>query len=239
MELSLSVEETALRLVLAILLGMLIGIERELTQKAAGLRTHTLVTLGTTVFTMISISNMRAHELFTASNLHMEQDVSRIAASIVSGIGFIGGGAVLRYGTTIRGLTTAASLWMAASVGMLIGTGNYWVSVMATFLTVFVLVVVRQLNRYFLHKQPKEYSMLQLKVTLKQAKAQAFQSWLEHYIGNDVVEGETSHPSPDEVSHSYVLNIGGKAVNTADMTRKISQLGGVVHCAFKFFQEED
>jgi hypothetical protein len=81
--------------------------------------------------------------------------------------------------------------------------------------------------------------MLRLQVTLKQDKAQYFQSWLEHYIGNDVVEGETSHPNPDEVSHSYMLNIGGKAINTADMTRKLAQLEGVVHCAFKFFQEED
>jgi putative Mg2+ transporter-C (MgtC) family protein len=91
MELSLSLQEIGLRLLLSVLLGMLIGIERELTQKAAGLRTHTLVTLGAAVFTMISISNMQAHEILATGNFHMEQDVSRIAASIVSGIGFIGG----------------------------------------------------------------------------------------------------------------------------------------------------
>ena len=180
MELSLSLQEIGLRLLLSVLLGMLIGIERELTQKAAGLRTHTLVTLGAAVFTMISISNMQAHEILATGNFHMEQDVSRIAASIVSGIGFIGGGAVLRFGASIRGLTTAASLWMAASVGMLVGTGNQGTAIMATALTVFILVIVRRLNRYFLHKQPKEYGLLRLRVTLLKNKAQFFQNWLEH-----------------------------------------------------------
>lgn len=239
MELSLSLQEAGLRLLLAVLLGMLIGIERELTQKAAGLRTHTLVTLGAAVFTMISISNMQAHSILPKMGFHMEQDVSRIAASIVSGIGFIGGGAVLRHGSAIRGLTTAASLWMAASIGMLVGTGNFGIAIMSTALTVFILVIVRRLNRYFLHKQPKNYSLMRLKVTVKKDKTQYFQNWLEHSMGNDVVEGDTSELNDEEVQYSYILNIGGRALNVPEVTRKLTQLEGVRHCSFKLFQEED
>jgi len=239
MELSLSFQETGLRLLLSVLLGMLIGIERELTQKAAGLRTHTLVALGATVFTMISVSNMQAHEILAAGNFHMEQDVSRIAAAIVSGIGFIGGGAVLRHGASIRGLTTAASLWMAASVGMLVGTGNYGVAVMSTALTVFILVIVRRLNRYFLHKQPKEYSVMRLRVSVYKEKTHYFQSWLEHYMGNSIVAGETTEVQPDQVQYTYRLNIGGRAVNTAEFNRRLSELEGVTSCSFNLYQEED
>lgn len=79
---------------------------------------------------------------------------------------FIGGGAVLRHGSAIRGLTTAASLWMAASIGMLVGTGNFGIAIMLTALTVFILVIVRRMNRYFLHKQPKDYNLTRLKVTV-------------------------------------------------------------------------
>lgn len=236
MELSLSMNEIGLRLVLATLLGMIIGIERELTQKSAGLRTHTLVMLGSTVFTMISVSNMQAHDLL---NFRMEQDVSRVAASVVSGIGFIGGGAVLRHGASVRGLTTAASLWMAASIGMLVGTGNYGTSTLATALTVFILVIVRRMNRYFLHKQPKEYSLMRLRVSLQKDKEQLFQNWLEHTFGSDIVEGETTTSNANETQYAYTLNIGGRAINTSDINRKLSQIDGVVSSSFKLFQEED
>jgi len=236
MELSLQLQEIGLRLVLAVLLGMIIGIERELTQKTAGLRTHTLVTLGSAVFTMISVSNMQAHDLL---HFRMEQDVSRIAASVVSGIGFIGGGAVLRHGASVRGLTTAASLWMAASIGMLVGTGNYGTSTMATALTVFILVIVRKLNRYFLHKQPKEYSLLRLRVVVEKEKAHHLQTWLEHSFGNDILEGETTTTTADEIHYAYTLNVGGRAVNTSDISRRLSLLEGVTCSSFKLFQEED
>ena len=110
--------ELMLRLVLAVGLGAALGIERESRNKTAGTRTHALVALGAA--------------LYTASGVFMGPDGitdrTRIAAQVVSGIGFIGGGAILRSGLTVTGITTAASLWMAASFGVAAGVGLYWVA---------------------------------------------------------------------------------------------------------------
>lgn len=116
-----------LRLLLAAVLGALVGLERELHEHPAGMRTHLLVSVGAASFTILSI------DAFGAPGA----DPGRIAAQIVSGIGFLGAGAILKEGATIRGLTTAASLWAVASVGMAAGAGAWAVAV-----TVAVLVVV-------------------------------------------------------------------------------------------------
>ncbi len=115
------------RLLLAAVLGALIGLERELHEHPAGMRTHLLVSVGSASFTILSI------EAFSAPGA----DPGRIAAQIVSGIGFLGAGAILKEGATIRGLTTAASLWAVASVGMAAGAGAWVVAV-----TVAVVVIV-------------------------------------------------------------------------------------------------
>src|SRR5262245_37891410 len=137
MEISLS--ESILRLLLAFLLGSVVGMEREYTQQSAGLRTHILVCMGATIFTIVSASAVTADTLHTGGAIRYVGDPTRIAAQIVSGIGFIGGGAVLRHGASIRGLTTAASLWMMASIGMLIGIGYYQLSIVSTLFSFLVL----------------------------------------------------------------------------------------------------
>lgn len=109
------------RLAVAAGLGAAIGIERELDEKAAGLRTHMLVSLGSALFTMVGAYGF---EDFT-SNGGVSTDPSRIAAQVVTGIGFLGAGVIFRQGFTIRGLTTAASLWVVAGVGMAAGAG-FW-----------------------------------------------------------------------------------------------------------------
>ncbi len=109
-----------LRLVVAALLGGAIGLERELDEKAAGLRTHILVAAGSALFTIVSAYGF--HD-FLANGGNV--DPTRIAAQIVTGIGFLGAGVIFRQGFTVRGLTTAASLWMVAAIGMAAGAG-YW-----------------------------------------------------------------------------------------------------------------
>jgi putative Mg2+ transporter-C (MgtC) family protein len=129
--------ELTVRLVVALLLGGVIGWERELGRMPAGFRTHALVSLGSAIFTVIS-----AHA-FTGPG----SDPTRIAAQVVSGIGFLGGGAILHYGGTVRGLTTAASLWSVAAVGMAAGAGLYVVAVLGSVLVIIGLEVFQRLER--------------------------------------------------------------------------------------------
>lgn len=132
----LSVElqaELALRLVLALVLGAAIGLERAFRQQAAGLRTHALVALGAALFTIVSAYAFKG------------TDPTRIAAQIVTGIGFIGAGTILHYRGSVRGLTTAASLWAMAAVGMAAGAGLYVLAILGTGLVLAVLWLLDRL----------------------------------------------------------------------------------------------
>src|SRR3954471_19745837 len=126
------------RLMLAAGLGAAIGLEREYRQKPAGLRTNILIAVGAALFTTVSI--VVARDGGTPD---------RIAAQIVTGIGFLGGGAILRGGTTVHGMTTAATIWANAAIGMTGGVGRYAQAIAATFITLAVLVLLPPIEGYF------------------------------------------------------------------------------------------
>lgn len=157
--------EFLIRLTVALILGFSLGLERELTNKYAGLRTHILVCLGACVFTLLSIYGFPTFA--DGDNVIINQatgvrDTARIAAQIVTGIGFIGAGTVLRNGPMVFGLTTAATLWIAASIGMACGAGMYDVAVISTVLSVAVLTLIRIFERQILPssgKQVKRYKI--------------------------------------------------------------------------------
>lgn len=128
--------EISIRLLLASLLGAAIGFEREIHAHPAGMRTHLLVALGSAAFSVLSIFFFVSP---AAPNGSLPTDPSRIAAQIVTGIGFLGAGAILKYGTSVRGLTTAASLWATAAVGMAAGAGALLVAIVTSALIVFSL----------------------------------------------------------------------------------------------------
>jgi putative Mg2+ transporter-C (MgtC) family protein len=128
--------DLAVRMLIAAILGAAIGLEREIHEHPAGMRTHLLVSLGTAIFTVLSIYGF---EGITANGVSPTVDPTRIAAQVVSGIGFLGAGAILKYGTSIRGLTTAASLWTTAAIGMAAGAGEWLIAGVGTFITVFSL----------------------------------------------------------------------------------------------------
>lgn len=133
------------RIAVGTALGGVIGYERELSGRPAGLRTHLLVALGSATFMVIS-----THFIYLQGYLSddlVEVDASRIAASIVSGIGFLAGGAILRSGLTVRGLTTAAGLWLVAAIGMSAGAGMFDVAFFVTLLGLGVLTVARRFER--------------------------------------------------------------------------------------------
>ncbi len=117
--------EVILGLLLAAALGAVVGIEREITIKPAGLRTHMLVSLGSCLFTIISVG--------------FDFDPARIASGIVAGIGFIGAGAIWAEKDKIRGITTASSLWVTAAIGLTVGIGDYPLAIVVTSLVFLIL----------------------------------------------------------------------------------------------------
>lgn len=126
-----------IRLLISIVLGALIGIERERRNRPAGLRTHILVSLGSALFTIASIQ-------FSKSFGNV--DPSRIAANIVTGIGFLGAGAIMKEGLTIKGLTTAATIWVSSAIGLACGMGYYIPAILTSISTLIILISLRSLE---------------------------------------------------------------------------------------------
>ena len=138
---TLNWDESLLRLALAAVLGGLIGVERELREREAGLRTHLLVALGSALFTIVGAYGF--NEFLNSGAPVVRADPTRIAAQIVTGIGFLGAGAIIRQGLSVRGLTTAATLWVVAAVGLAAGAGYYSVAVITTALVLIALYPLR------------------------------------------------------------------------------------------------
>jgi len=135
----LSTSALIVRLLLAAVLGALVGIERESAARGAGIRTHALVSLGAALFTIAGAYGF-------ADVAHPNSDPARIAAQVATGVGFIGAGAVLRHGTSVLGITTAATVWLAASIGVAAAAGGYAAAGVTTVLALGVLVFLRSMK---------------------------------------------------------------------------------------------
>lgn len=129
------------RLVLSVLLGGLVGLEREIHGRAAGFRTHILVSTGAALIMLVSAYG------FSESTT---TDPARLAAQVVSGIGFLGAGTILREGASIRGLTTAASLWVVAGIGLAVGVGFYLGAVATTLLVMITLLALHRIEHRYI-----------------------------------------------------------------------------------------
>jgi putative Mg2+ transporter-C (MgtC) family protein len=126
------------RLLLAAALGAALGVEREYRQKPAGLRTNMLIAVGSALFTIVSLEMTKG-----------VGDTSRVAGQIVTGIGFLGGGAIMRYRDTVHGMTTAATIWVNAAVGIAAGAGLFGLATFTAALTLVVLVALPPVEAYF------------------------------------------------------------------------------------------
>lgn len=133
----------ATQLLLAVLLGGIIGLERKFSHKTAGIKTFALVSLGSALFTMIS------QMMYWQLGLPAGFDPSRIAAQIVVGVGFLAGGIIIFNDNKVRGLSTSAGVWVSAGIGMAVGFGLYDVAVIGTLITVVVYQVVLILEKHF------------------------------------------------------------------------------------------
>lgn len=129
-----------LRLFLSAVLSGLIGLERQVHRRAAGLRTHILVSIGSTLIMLTSLY------IFDIYKDKTPVDPARIAAGVITGIGFLGAGSIIRYGEEIQGLTTAASLWVVAALGLAVGCGFYVAAIASTILVLLALLVLRRLE---------------------------------------------------------------------------------------------
>lgn len=195
------------RLVLAALLGALVGFEREAHGRPAGLRTHMLVCMGSTIFTVVSVS-------FVGNS----PDPSRVAAQIVSGIGFLGAGTIIRQGNVVRGLTTAASLWTIAAIGMAVGV-DWRLAIFAVIASIVVFGVLTVMNRV-------EHSLIarrryhELTITLKSGEtaAQVLDGLVRHGMDVQGVRTEEGDDSGQQVIKISVLAPPGTRLDAINRT---------------------
>lgn len=151
-----------MRILFSVILGSVIGFEREMTNKSAGLRTQIMVCLGSCLFTILSI-----YGFATAVTLYPIGDPSRVAAQIITGIGFIGAGTVLRQGLTVTGLTTASTLWIVAAIGMACGCGKLDIAVISTVLAFAILVLIRFVEMKFMSGNLKHLKKVKISFVCK------------------------------------------------------------------------
>ncbi|WP_243373339.1 MgtC/SapB family protein [Geotalea sp. SG265] len=138
--------EMVIRLLLASLLGGIIGLEREVHGRPAGFRTHLLVSLGSSLFVVSSIEFYRIFGDFSGT-LPVGVDPGRVAAQVVTGIGFLGAGAIIRENASVRGLTTAACLWIASAIGIACGIGLFGIAVVVTGISLISLLLLKRIER--------------------------------------------------------------------------------------------
>ncbi len=186
--------QTIARLLTASLLGGLIGLEREVHGRPAGFRTHLLVSLGSCLFVLASIHFYRLYGNFTGAG-PVGVDPGRVAAQVVTGIGFLGGGAIVRDRANIRGLTTAACLWLAAAIGLACGIGMYVVSIMVTVIALISLLLLKKVENVLRRDNYLEIKVWSFDaegqtVAVEQALLECGAAVMKRSLEKDVTHGE-------------------------------------------------
>ncbi|MTI94464.1 MAG: MgtC/SapB family protein [Firmicutes bacterium] len=205
-----------IRLLFSVMLGSVIGLEREINNHPAGFRTHVLVCVGASLFTLLSI---------TAFD---NSDSARVAAQIVSGIGFLGAGTIMREGTSIRGLTTAASLWAVAGVGMAVGSGQYIAALLTAALIVVVLWLFNNLELRLLQRQ---YFYLSLVISDEPGQLARVSAALGE-MGVSIKSIQIAQKAEERAQ----LDIGIKIpapLNIQDMINRLTEIEGVFTIKFE------
>ncbi len=214
--------EVLLRLALAAVLGGVLGLERELREREAGLRTHLLVSVGSALFTIVSAYGFR--EFLVSGDAVIRADPTRIAAQIVTGIGFLGAGAIIRQGLSIRGLTTAATLWVVAAIGLAAGAGYYSAAVITTAVALVALWPLRMFAYRIVNRFRGETGLLLVQLSAGESPARVF----------DMVETADAHIETIEVAHegdrrSLELTLELHRPDVAqELVRKLADVEGVL-----------
>ncbi|PLY03827.1 MAG: magnesium transporter MgtC [Desulfuromonas sp.] len=198
----------AFKLLLAALLGGLIGFEREVHGRPAGFRTHLLVTLGACL--MIIVSEVYYFKYANlASDSVLRLDPARIAAQIVSGIGFLGAGAIIKEGHAVRGLTTAACLWVSAGIGMAVGAGFYFPALVVTGIALFSLLLLKRVEKKI---RKERYRSLRVHCAYDEKCLPVLEQFLEERRLRIVNFGFEKDRKEGEIVYNFVIAQSGPDV---------------------------
>lgn len=191
----------ATRLILAAILGAVIGIEREIKNRAAGFRTHIIVSVGACLIMLIGIDGIGKFSSDTA------RDTARIAGQVISGIGFFGAGTILQKKNAVTGLTTAATLWLSAAIGLAVGIGYYEGAIIATVICLVTLISLNKISDLINKKTIKSYSMIFDTYNFNQDSFYEFTSKEGVEIRKlDIIDEEMDDKSMIEVTFSFNKN---------------------------------
>lgn len=210
--------EMIFRLVLAAILGGLVGYEREVHGRTAGLRTHILVCVGSA---LIMLTSMHMFEIYRG---RATPDPARIAAQVVSGIGFLGAGTILRFKASVRGLTTAASLWTVAGIGLAVGSGLYIPAVVTAILVLATLFFLTRIERLMIRKD--WYKIMEIETKSGALQLENIRSILSEYE----VEIKDFEVRKTTLPDDLILKLSLKLLTNEydnEIVSKIRELNGV------------
>jgi putative Mg2+ transporter-C (MgtC) family protein len=209
----LEIVEVLGKLLLTVVLGGIVGWQREARERPAGLRTHVLVCLGSAIYTLASMSFVGA-------------EPSRVAAQVASGIGFLGAGTIIRHGSEVRGLTTAASLWAVAAIGICIGLGgaSLWTALLGTGVVMLTLTLLHRVEvRLVTHSR---HAMMSLRITGNSDRLPEVQ----RVLAQKSISIESMHLVESALGEGQELQIGVRLPESMDLSEvmaALSALGGV------------
>lgn len=214
--------EMILRLLLAAFLGSVIGFERERLSWAAGLRTHMLVCVGSALIMVISAFGFTD----ALSQPHVDLDPSRMAAQVVSGIGFLGAGSILLRGEVVRGLTTAASLWSVAAIGLAVGGGLYLPGMAATIIILLILAGLKPIERwYFQSRQFRQLQMTAERGRMSMPVLQASLGTNTYRVSTFIMQQNADNPAIDDITIAFE-RVSGREFD--DIKQKLGSITGVL-----------
>lgn len=225
----LSITEIIIRLVLSAVVGGLIGMEREVNNRPAGLRTHVLVTLGSALIMLVSIDG------FYGLIDRAPGDPARLASQVVSGIGFLGAGTIMRTGNNINGLTTAASLWVSAGIGLAIGSGYYLGGIVTG---VIVLVTLMSLGFFEKRILKKKYRTIDVVSSNRPGIiGQIGTLFGKHYVSIkdiSIIDNEYKYDDDDNgIMETRFLVKTPSNFNINNFYREIYQINGIINVYFE------
>jgi putative Mg2+ transporter-C (MgtC) family protein len=219
-----------LRVVLAVICGGLIGLEREEKGRPAGFRTHILVCLGAAIIMILSEYMFHTYYIRYGST----SDPLRLGAQVISGIGFLGAGTIMHYGTSIKGLTTAASLWTVAAIGLTLGSGFYLLGIFSSIVVFIILVVFNSVEKNW-YKKRSPLNTFEINIRMENnAEAlgkvnlilhQYNAMILEMKFQSDEINNSSNNSAPIVLSIIFRLNPGS---NVNVIIQEISNIGGII-----------
>ncbi|WP_372751219.1 MgtC/SapB family protein [Labilibaculum sp.] len=214
----INTETIFFRLLFSFLIGFVIGIERETHKQPAGLRTHVLICMGSTLIMLLSIFVPQTFSDF------QNGDPGRIAAQVVSGIGFLGAGAIMKFGVNVKGLTTAASIWVVAALGLAIGAGMYMGAILGTAILLIALVLLDFLEKMLF--QSKFIKRLTIYTHNNQVTTEQFLPILKKYkVAIRTIDLEHSYEE-DKTTYSLTIQISEK-VKLKELSSDLSSISGI------------